>query len=262
MGRLILAVIFLFPSVIWDYFAWMIRYSKHPSKTPLLKRYNKCRKLIRVAIKRLRIKSVIIGKENIVDGSACYIGNHLSALDCLPIIDAFDNIPISFIAKIEISAMPFVAKVFKASDGIFLDRNDLKQGLRVMMTVQDKLSKGETSYFIFPEGTRANDQMALLLPFHNGTFRAAMKARVPIVPVVSFGSFTCLSTKHHWKQYPTITKFLKPIMPDEYENKSTEEIANLVSSLIQKELAFNVREQYHKILFDSKNKGYSPYKIY
>lgn len=262
MGRIILAVLLLAPSILWDYFTWMIRYSKHPENTPLLKRYKKCRDLVCHAIRRLRIQPIILGEENIVDGSACYIGNHLSALDCLPLFYAFKNKPISFVAKIEVSKIPFVSKVFKSSDGLFLDRNDLRQGLKVMAKVQESLANNKTNYCIFAEGTRNQDQMKLILPFHHGTFRAPMKARVPIVPIVNYGSFTGLSGKHRWKKYPTITKFLKPIMPEEYEGKSTEEVAQMVAEIVQKDLSFNLRREYHKLICDNRYKDYSPYEIY
>lgn len=262
MGRLILACICLLPCLLWDYFTWMIRYSRHPEKTPLMTRYKKCKRIICYVYKRLKMDPIILGKENMVKGSACYIGNHLSALDCMPLFFAFNERPISFVAKIEIEKYPFVARVFKAGDGLFLNREDLKQGLRVMMKVEERLAKGETSYFIFAEGTRNVDQMRRVLPFHHGTFRAAMKAQVPIVPTVSYGSFLVLTLKHHWRKYPTITKFLKPIMPEEYANMSTQEVANLVYSRIEKELSFSVKKYYYDILIKNNLRNYSPYRIY
>ena len=89
-----------------------------------------------------------------------------------------------------------------------------------------------------------------------------MKAGVPLVPTVVFGSFRVLSKKHNYKNYPTYIKFLKPIYPEEYEGMRTEEVAAIIQSRIQKELAFNVRKIDHERMVELHDKYYRVDRIY
>ena len=54
------------------------------------------------------------------------------------IIQALD-IPASVVAKKETRKMPLIGKALVALDGIFLDRENLKQSLKVMLELQEDL---------------------------------------------------------------------------------------------------------------------------
>ena len=261
MWHLIKAVLLLLPRVIVSFFSWMIRYSNHPEKTPLEVRYKKVRHLICKANKCLGVDLIVEGKENIPNEASCYFANHLAAADPLMFFEALEA-PTAFVGKIEVKKMPFVGRVFKSANGEFLDRKDLKQQLRVMMRVQDSLTKKECNWVIYPEGTRNKDQMANLLPFHHGTFRAAMRAGVPIVPVAEYGCIRLLSTKAKLKKYPTYLKFLKPLYPSDYQGKTTEEVAEMVRSMIQKEISFSIRKIDQNRMVELQKKNYRFNKLY
>ena len=71
---------------------------------------------------------------------------------------------------------------------LFLDRNDLKQGLKTILTAIEKVKSG-ISICIFPEGTRNKNEDELdMLPFHEGSFKIAAKANCPIIPMAISGS--------------------------------------------------------------------------
>ena len=261
MWHILRAVLLSSIRIIWGYFSWMISYSRKNCKTPIEKRYKKARKLILKVNHNLRLDVLVEGKENIPEETCCFYSNHMGAADPLLYFAALDK-PTTFVAKKEIESLPFVGRVFKSINGQFLDRADLKQSLRVMMKVQESLAKKEINWVIFPEGTRNKDHMGNLLPFHHGTFRAAMKAKVPLVPTVVFGSFRILHTKHNFKRYPTYIKFLKPIYPSEYEGKTTEEIAKIVESRVQAEVDFNARKIDHSRMVELHDSYYRFNKIY
>ena len=261
MFRLFVVVLKILPILIWDYFMWILPWSKHPEKIPLEKRWMKVKKLITKVNRALKLDINVIGKDKIPSGTVCYIANHEGAADPLAFFEILDN-PVAFVGKIEIKKMPFIGRIFKIAGCLLLDRDDLKQQLKVMMKVQNELKENKNSWFIYPEGTRNRDHMALLLPFHQGTFRAAMKAGVPIVPVINHGSFRVLSTKYSFKKYPTIVKFLDPIMPSDYEGKSTEEVANMVREIIQKELCYSIRGLDHEAMCKLKSKKYRFNRLY
>ena len=261
MWHVIKAALLMAPRIIFSYFAWMISYSKKKKDVPVETRYKKVRKIITKATHALKYDTLVEGKENVPEEVCCFFSNHMGAADPLIYFDASDK-PLTFVAKKEIEKLPFVGKVFSSDLGLFLDREDLKQSLRVMMKVQESLSKKEISWVIFPEGTRNKDQMGLLLDFHHGTFRAAMKANVPLVPTVVYGSFRTLSSHHNYKKYPTYIKFLKPIYPEEYQGKTTEEVAKIVQSRIQAELTFVTRKIDHQRMLELKDKFYRFNHIY
>ena len=260
MWHLIRTVLLILPSLIWDLLTWVFKYSNHPEKYPLEKRYYKTRKLIKRANKFLKLDIQVEGKENIPNETCCFFINHLGAVDPLLLIDTQER-PFALVAKQEIKKMPVVGRIFTAINGLFLNRSDLKQQLRVMMKVEASLKEKECDWAIYPEGTRNKDPLNLLLPFHKGTFRAAMKANVPIVPVVYYGAFRALNLKHSYKKYPTYVKYLKPIYPSEYENKTTDEIALKVQSMIQKEVSFVAKPLDHKRMSKLHDKYYRFNKI-
>lgn len=255
MWHFLRALLLILPRLVWSYFAWIIKYSNHPEKYPLDIRYKRTRKLIKKANRLLKFDIKVEGLENIPQETCCIFSNHLAAVDPLLLIEVFDK-PTTFVGKVEIKKIPVVGRVFTGINGLFLDRDDLKQQLKVMMKVQDSLRNKECNWIIYPEGTRNKDPMKLLLPFHHGTFRAAMKAKVPLLPVVNYGTFRTLNFHHSYKRYPTYLKFLKPIYPEEYEGKTTEEIALIIQKQIQKELSFNVKATDHKRMLELNDKYY------
>lgn len=262
MWHLFLTICKCLFKIIFAYIFWINRYFHKIKDIPLSKRYGKLRNLVTVCGRRMGIKdTIVIGKENIPDTSSCYFANHLSITDPLLYFPIFEK-PISFLGKIEIQKYPVAGKALTVGGGLFLDRENLKQQLKIMMKVQDSLKNNESNWMVFPEGTRRKDQMMLIQDFHPGTFRAPMKAKVPLVPVVNYGAFRLLSTKHSLKKYPTIVKFLKPIYPEEYENLSTEEVAKIIQSRIQKELTFSIREIDHNEMIKYNKKKYRFNRLY
>lgn len=73
-----------------------------------------------------------------------------------------------------------------------LDRNDLRQGLQVIKQVAEEVKKGR-NYLIFAEGTRSRKGNQLL-DFKGGSFKSAVKAQCPIVPVALIDSYKSFDT--------------------------------------------------------------------
>ena len=81
-----------------------------------------------------------------------------------------------FFAKKEMEKVPLLSTWMKRLHCLFLDRNDLKQGLKTILTAIEKVKSG-ISICIFPEGTRNKNEDELdMLPFHEGSFKIAAKA--------------------------------------------------------------------------------------
>jgi 1-acyl-sn-glycerol-3-phosphate acyltransferase len=114
-----------------------------------------------------------------------------------------------------------------------MDREDVRQSLEVIKAVTEEVKKGR-NYLIFPEGTRSKKGNTMG-EFHGGSFRAAMKAKCPIVPIAFIDSFKVLDRKG---SAPVTVQmhYLEPIGYETYKDMKTVELAALVKARIQQTL--------------------------
>ena len=224
------------------YIFWMKRYANDTEqKIPMELKYKKLRKVVSKVTYALDSDVIVSGKENVPNETCAFFSNHLAAPDPLPIITTLDA-PMAFLAKTELEKVPYASTAIKSIEGLFLKRDDLKQSLRTMMKIEEDLKNKRKNWLIFPEGTRNKDDKAVLLEFHHGTFRPAMKAGVPIVPIAVFGAQRLFDKKNHFKKYPIHLIFGKPLYPKDYEGLSTQEVAQIVQSKIQQMLTYEARK--------------------
>lgn len=134
------------------------------------------------------IKLTVIGEENVPkDQAVLYIGNHRSYFDIVLTYARCPNLT-GYVAKKEMLKIPLLSRWMKFLYCLFLDRSDLKAGLKTILTAIDYVKNG-ISIMIFPEGTRGRTGSELdLLPFHEGSFKIATKTGCPIIPVCITGS--------------------------------------------------------------------------
>ena len=250
------AVLKVVPRIITTYLFKLKKYAKNLDKYPRELRFGVMRDLSRRIVRALGGEIQVFGLENIpMDTNFCIVSNHMSMIDPLPFMINYEK-PLTFVGKIELAKMPMVPTAFKSIEGEYIDRDNLRQSLKVMLRVEDDLKKHEKSWMIFPEGTRIRDQLLPVGVFHPGTFRPATKAGVPILPAAIYGSFRLLKEKPQFKKYPILVSFLKPIMPEEYAKLPTSDIADMTHEAIQREITYHLRPLDHKIMSESKDKNY------
>ena len=128
------------------------------------------------------------GAENIPDDRAVlYVGNHRSYFD---ILVGYVTVPslLGFVAKKEMLRYPSLRVWMKNVNCLFLDRKDMKEGLKTILTGIDKVKHG-ISIWIFPEGTRnRNEDIREMLPFKEGSLKIAEKSGSPVIPVAITGT--------------------------------------------------------------------------
>ena len=250
------AVLKVVPRIIVTYLFNLKKYAKHLDKYPRALRFSKMRNLSKHILRALGAEITVFGLENLpMDTSFCLVANHMSMIDPLPFMVNY-NKPLTFVGKKELLDMPMVPTALRSIEGEFLDRENLRQSLKVMLRVEEDLKKNEKSWMIFPEGTRIRDQLLPVDNFHHGTFRPATKAGVPIVPAAIYGSFRLLKAKPQFKKYPVLISILKPITQEEYAKMPTSDIAVLTRDAIQREITYHLRPLDHKIMSESKDKNY------
>lgn len=133
----------------------------------------------RVVMKISGLTVKVIGEENVPkDEPVLYIGNHRSYFD---IIMTYARVPrlTSYISKQEVNKVPIFRIWMRYLHCLFLNRDDLKEGLKVILNAIELIKNG-ISVCIFPEGTRSKD--GSLLPFKEGSFKIAHKTGCLIQP--------------------------------------------------------------------------------
>ena len=177
------------------------------------------------------------GRENIPDKDGfMFFPNHQGLYDVLAIIEASPR-PFSVVAKQEIAKIPFLKQIFACMKAFMLDREDVRQAMQVIINVTKEVQKGR-NYLIFAEGTRSKKGNHVG-SFKGGSFKAATKARCPIVPVALVDSFKPFDT-NTIKPVTVQVHFLKPLTYEEYKDMKTTEIAALVEERIRRVIDENI----------------------
>lgn len=135
----------------------------------------------RVCLKIAGTRITYLGEERIPqDTAVLYVGNHRSYFDILMTYVRVPR-PTGYIAKREMLRYPLLVNWMKNLHCLFLDRDDVKEGMKTILTAIDKMKNG-ISVCVFPEGTR-NRVEDTFLPFHAGSLKMAEKSGCPIVPM-------------------------------------------------------------------------------
>ena len=129
------------------------------------------------------VKVTVKGLENIPkDQAVLYVGNHRSYFDILVGYTTVPNL-MGFVAKKEMLRYPLLRSWMVNVNCLFLDRQDIKAGLKTILEGIEKVKNG-TSMWIFPEGTRNRNESELdLMPFKEGSLKIAEKTGCPVIPV-------------------------------------------------------------------------------
>ena len=184
-----------------------------------------------------RVHIDVHGRENIPDRDGfMFFPNHQGLYDVLAIIEASPR-PFSVVAKKEIAKIPFLKQIFACMKAFMLDREDVRQAMQVIINVTKEVQKGR-NYLIFAEGTRSKNGNRVG-SFKGGSFKAAIKARCPIVPVALIDSFKPFDT-NTIRPVTVQVHFLKPLEYEEYKDMKTTEIAALVEKRIQSVIDANI----------------------
>lgn len=160
------------------------------------------------------------------------VSNHCSKVDPMLIISRLKGYNVSWIAKKSIYRIPLINRYMHNSCFLALDRDDVRQGLKVINQASEYIKNNQNSIGIFPEGTRNTADK--LLDFKAGSFKIAKKTNCPI-------AITCINnTNNIGKRWPIPTKvqikICKVIYKEDYENMSTDELAKYCSSVVQENL--------------------------
>ena len=229
MQRILLMVLQNFWFVPGAWFK-LCRYAKNTEKYPEMTKWQHIQYIMKRAVTSGNVKFECYGVENIPkeDGFLLY-GNHQGLFDIVA-IGASCPKPLGAVLKKELKGIPFVEQVRLCTNSFCMDREDVRQSMTVINNVIKEVKAGR-NYLIFPEGTRSRKGNEML-EFHSGSFKCALKAKCPVVPIAFIDSFKVLDEKG-CKPVSVQIHYLEPISYEEYKDMNTTELANLVRGKIE-----------------------------
>ena len=185
---------------------------------------------VKWVVNRSRVDMVVTGVENLPqEGGYMIAPNHQGMFDAFMLLSTHIR-PMTAVFKIELTTTPIVKHIAEFLKAYSMDRSNLRESVKVIRQVGEDIKKGRI-VVIFPEGTRSK-QGNIMGEFKGGSFKAAQNAMAPIVPVAMIDCFKPFDT-NSLKKVTCQIHYLEPIYYEEYQDLSTQEIADLVKARIQ-----------------------------
>jgi len=164
------------------------------------------------------------------DEPCVLVSNHLSYMD-IPALFLTAPIHIHFIAMKELAKVPIIGHSMKVMQMVFIDRKrGGKAAYDALDEAAEKIRKGR-QLLSFPEGGISRD--GGIGPFKKGLFRLAVKAKVPIVPILIRGTgdvMDCIRKKSRAGNVEV--EFLDPVSTSGYSEENIQYLVDKVRSLM------------------------------
>jgi 1-acyl-sn-glycerol-3-phosphate acyltransferase len=153
------------------------------------------------------------GRERIPPGVCLFVANHTSAADAPAVVGAIPR-RIAILLKESLFKWPIVGQAFWLAHFIPVNRTMHESAVASIDKAAEAMRSGQ-SFLIYPEGTRSPD--GRLQRFKKGAVVMAIKAGVPIVPMVCSGAHKIME-KHSLVIRPgdMQVEFLEPIETSNY----------------------------------------------
>ena len=231
IALMVLKNLFIVPGA----YSKLCHYAKHTDAYPEQEKYDHIRYIMQRAVQAGNIDLQVFGQEHIpTENGFLMCGNHQGLFDVVALVATYGG-PLSCVFKKELGNVPLLKQIIACTKSFAMNREDVRQSMTVIQNVTREVEGGRR-YVIFPEGTRSR-QGNVMGEFHPGSFRAAMKAKCPILPIAYIDSFKPLDGKG---SAPVAVQmhYLPPIPYEEYGHlKSTE-----VAALVKERIAQKIRE--------------------
>ncbi len=183
------------------------------------------------------IKKTVLGLENVPKGEAVlYVSNHRSYFD---ILIGYTTVPTltGYVAKREMSKIPFINVWMHFLNCLFLDRNNVREGLKTILKGIELIKEGY-SVFISPEGTRSQSED--MLPFKEGSLKMAEKTGCAIIPVSINNTDNIFENHLPWiKKAHVIIEYGRPVYPNDLNKENRKFIGSYIQNIIKETLNKN-----------------------
>lgn len=191
--------------------------------------------LCMLCLVRLKVKGLDIVPK---DRPFYLVGNHQSIFDPMLTSMILRKWRFIFISKPENFKIPFIGRIMHRNLYLPIDRENNRNALLTMSKAIEMLHKNHISVGIYPEGHRNKTDDALL-PFHAGSFRVPLKAKVPVLLAVIDGA-NRLSRRKFLYPLKVEIRFVEVVETESFNN-DTQALSNYCRQRILNDLAAHAR---------------------
>ena len=202
-------------------------------ESPFEDKYKYCVKVMKRINKLGNIYVQKFGEENLTHDGTLYISNHQGRYDGIGIFTTMEDYPMSLLAIKSRINFPMYREMFAMLNGIVVDPDKMRNQIKLMKEMGDRLAKGE-SFLVFIEG-KYGDNGNSLQEFKTGVLHPAYQSHCPITPIVLYDSYKVFSVSSLKKIYPEV-HYLKQITYEEYKDLSKKELADLIKMRMQEKI--------------------------
>lgn len=164
-------------------------------------------------VRAVGVRVRVVGSERVPAGVCLFVANHTSSADAPAVVGAIPR-RIAIILKESLYKWPIVGQAFALAHFIPVNRQARDSAIASVEKATEAIRAGQ-SFLIYPEGTRSPD--GRLQEFKKGAVVMAIKAAVPIVPMVCSGAHRVME-KRSLRIHPgeILVEFLEPIDASKY----------------------------------------------
>ena len=174
-------------------------------------------------------------------GSYVFVSNHLSYMDT-PVALAYIPVQFRFLAKRGLFQIPGLGTHLSRAGHIPVPREDPRAAVKTMQVAAETIQQKKISLLIFPEGGRS--PTGVLRPFKEGGAYIAIRAGVPVVPLVLIGTRDILPFGGGVVRPGSVTlRIMKPIATSGFTLKQRGELTEQLRALILHELSPDVQPE-------------------
>lgn len=214
------------------HFIFIILYSFVVNKDKEVKNIHNTHRLVLLYSLKLyfqlaQVRIRVTGIEKVPDdGKFLFVGNHISSYDPMVALWTLRKKNLAFVSKKENLDIKFGGKYIHKAGCIGLDRDNAREAVKTINEAARRITDGVSPMGIYPEGW-VNKTGEGLLPFRNGSFKIAKKAKVPIV--IGVINNTRSIDKNRFRRRTEVRFNIVDVIPyEDIENLKTNQISEIV----------------------------------
>lgn len=173
-----------------------------------------------------------------------FMSNHLSKFDPMTCNQVLKGYDIAWIGKRSLFSMPLINRYLYKICFMPIDRDDLKQSLKVIKQAVKYLEEEQVSIGIYPEGTR-NITAEPILPCKAGSMKLAYLSKRPIV-VMAVVNTESIAKNAPFKRTDVYIRICEVLQYEDYKDLDSQSLALKVENIL-KENVVEIREKHNLV---------------
>ena len=166
--------------------------------------------------------------------------NHKSKLDPITTWYIFKDYDLAFISKEKNFHVPFWGNIIRKCCFLSIDRENPRKAMETVNKAAELLRNDEVSMAVYPEGTRNFGEG--LLPFHNGIFKIAQKANVPVA-ICGIKGADMIKKNYPFHRSDVYFEVLDVLPAEKVQSERCSEIGDYARSLMMSYIESNEEEK-------------------